>query len=124
MPDRLLSLIVLVGFWVPPALAGWLAASSLERRAPRDPTTVTYAALSLFVVCYAVAWYYFNLHRMPPYIPGVTMDPTFASPRAARALAIFTSALILPGSALACALAFWRRRRVTGSGIGQPQRSS
>ena len=112
MPDRLPSLIVLVGFWVPPAIAGWLAASSLERRTPRDRPTVTYAALSLFVLCYAAAWYWFNLHRMPPYIPGATMDPTFASPTAVRALAVFTSALVLPGSALACVLAYRRRRRL------------
>ena len=112
MPDRLPSLIVLVGFWVPPAIAGWLAARSLEERAPRDRITAAYAVLSVFVLGYAVAWYYFNLHRMPPYIPGATMDPTFASPTATRALAIFTSALVLPGSALACVLAYRRRRRV------------
>lgn len=116
MPDRLPSLIVLVGFWVPPAIAGWMAARSLEPRTTRDRTTVTYAALSLFVLCYAVAWYYFNLHRMPPYIPGATMDPTFASPTATRALAIFTSALVLPGSTVACAVAFRRRRRLSGAG--------
>lgn len=106
MPDRLPSLIVLAGFWVLPAIAGWLAAGSIERRATRNRITTTYAMLSAFVLCYAVAWYYFNLHRMPPYIPGATMDPTFASPRAARALALFTGALVLPGSALACGLAF------------------
>ena len=28
IPDRLPSLIVLVGFWIPPAVAGWVAAGS------------------------------------------------------------------------------------------------
>lgn len=32
LPDRLPSLIVLIGFWLPPALAGWAVASSLQRR--------------------------------------------------------------------------------------------
>jgi hypothetical protein len=47
---------------------------------------------------------------MPPYIPGATMDPTFASPEAVKALAIFSAVLILPGSAIASALAFWVTR--------------
>ena len=110
MPDRLPSLIVLVGFWIPPAAAGWVAAGYLERN-PNRNARVIYAVLAVFVVAYAAAWFFFNLGRMPPYIPGATMDPTFASPQAATGLAVFTSALVLPGSALACALAFrWRRR--------------
>ena len=35
LPDRLPSLIVLVGFWIPPALAGWVAAEFLQRGANR-----------------------------------------------------------------------------------------
>jgi Na+-driven multidrug efflux pump len=112
MPDRLPSLVVLVGFWVPPAVAGWVAAGSVHastrRRAP-----ATYAILATFVVAYAAAWFLFNLGRMPPYIPGAVRDPSIATPRAVRGLAIFASALVLPGSALACALAFrWRVRMV------------
>src|SRR5436190_4248537 len=85
MPDRLPSLIVLVGFWVPPAVAGWVAAWHIHRSrgARRDRPALTYAALTAFVLAYAVGWFFFNLHRMPPYIPGSTMDPTFASPQAA-----------------------------------------
>ena len=111
MPDRLPSLIVLAGFWVPPAVAGWVAAGSAARRIERGRPAATWALLALVVVAYSVAWYFFNLHRMPPYIPGATMDPSYASPQAARALAIFTAALVLPGSALACALAYLRRSR-------------
>jgi hypothetical protein len=73
---------------------------------------VTYAVLAAFVLGYAAAWFFFNLGRMPPYIPGATTDPTFAPPEAVTALAIFTSALVLPGSALACALAFRLRGRM------------
>ena len=112
MPDRLPSLIVLVGFWIPPAVAGWVAAGSLERSSKPDRAPMTYAALAIFVLGYAVAWFLFNLSRMPPYIPGATTDPTFAPPRAIAGLAVVTSALVLPGSALACALAFRRRGRM------------
>jgi len=113
MPDRLPSLIVLVGFWIPPAVAGWVAAGSLARSARRERARAIYAALGVFVVGYAAAWFFFNVGRMPPYVPGASMDPTVATPGAVRWLAVFTGALVLPGSALACALAF-RRRRMAG----------
>ena len=52
--------------------------------------------------------------RLPSLIVlvGATTDPTFALPRAIVALAVVTSALVLPGSAPACALAFRLRRRL------------
>jgi hypothetical protein len=79
-----------------------------------------YATLVIFVLGYAAAWFFFNLGRMPPYIPGATTDPTFASPQAIKGLAIFATALILPGSALACVLAFriraWARKRMAHAG--------
>ncbi len=109
MPDRLPSLVVLVAFWIPPALAGWSAATRLRRTPKPHHATPSFVALATFVLGYATAWFFFNLHRMPPYIPGATMDPTYASPEATAGLAAFTAAFILPGSALACALA-WRRR--------------
>lgn len=111
MPDRLPSLIVLVAFWVPPAIAGWVAAGSLVRGADAKGMKRAYAALATFVLGYAAAWFLFNVGRMPPYIPGATVDPTVSPPRAVIALAIFSAALVLPGSALACLLAFRRRRR-------------
>jgi hypothetical protein len=114
MPDRLPSLIVLAGFWIPPAVAGWVAAGSLQRSTKADRVKVTYAVLATFVLVYAAAWFLFNLGRMPPYIPGATTDPTFAPPKAVAGLAIVASALVLPGSALACALAFRRRWRMRG----------
>ena len=111
MPDRLPSLIVLVGFWIPPAVAGWMAAGSHQRRSRRHRSVVTYTLLTTFVLGYALAWFLFNLGRMPPYIPGATTDPTFASPKAVAGLAVVAGVLVLPGSALACALAFRRRGR-------------
>ena len=51
---------------------------------------------------------------MPPYIPGAAMDPTLATPRAVARLAVVASVLVLPGSALPCALAFRRRGRMVG----------
>lgn len=112
IPDRLPSLIVLVGFWIPPALAGWVAAEYLRGSSKRYHGIGTVAVLAIFVLGYAAAWFFFNLARMPPYIPGATKDPTFAPPEAVANLAIFTSALVLPGSALACALTFHLRRRM------------
>jgi len=112
MPDRLPSLIVLVGFWIPSAVAGWVAARSLQRNTRRDGTIVTYAVLATFVLGYAAAWFLFNLGRLPPYIPGASTDPTFAPPRAVAGLAVVASGLVLPVSALACALAFRRRGRM------------
>jgi len=114
MPDRLPSLIVLVGFWIPPAAAGWVAAEHLQRITRRNRAAVTYAILATFVLGYAAAWFFFNLGRMPPYIPGSSTDPTFAPPRAVAGLAVVASVLILPGSALACVLAYRRRRRMLG----------
>ena len=119
IPDRLPSLIYLVGFWVPPALAGWVAAGPFLRN-KRIRALLIYAALVVFVLGYAALWFFFNVGRMPPYIPGATTDPTFASPRAVANLALFASVLILPGSALACFLAFriraWARRRMSHAG--------
>ena len=112
IPDRLPSLIVLVGFWILPAGAGWVGAGFLHQSTKRNRAALTYAVLVIFVLGYAAAWFLFNVGRMPPYIPGATMDPTFAPPEAVRGLAIFTCALVLPGSALACALAFRLRGRM------------
>ena len=114
MPDRLPSLIVLVGFWIPPAVAGWAAAGFLQRSTRRGRTIVTHTVLAAFVLGYSAAWFLFNLGRMPPYIPGATTDPTFAPPSAVAGLAVVASALVLPGSALACCLAFRRRARILG----------
>lgn len=119
MPDRLPSLIMLVGFWIPPAAAGWAAAGFLRRRTKRVRPTVTYAVLTALVVGYAAAWFLFQLNRMPPYLPGATHDPRYAPPEAVRGLAIVACALVLPVSALACTLAYRRRgrrlRRPSGS---------
>ena len=67
--------------------------------------------LAVFVLAYAAAWFLFNLGRMPPYIPGASTDPTYAPPKAVAGLAVVASALVLPGSALACVLAFRIRAR-------------
>jgi biotin transporter BioY len=115
LPDRLPSLIVLIGFWIPPAVVGWVAAEYLQRSARRYRAAVIFPVLAVFVLGYVAAWYFFNLHRMPPYIPGALPDPTITTPEAARGLALFTSALVLPGSALACAFAYRRRGRMAGA---------
>jgi hypothetical protein len=112
IPDRLPSLIVLVGFWIPPALVGLVAAEFLQRSAKRYRAAVIYPVLAIFVLGYAAAWFFFNLRRIPPYLPGATHDPTFAPPEAVTGLAVVTCALVLPGSAIACLLAFRIARRL------------
>ena len=114
MPDRLPSFLVLVGFWVPPAMAGWALARSRRRKVRRAPTKVTCAVLATLLLAYAVGWFLFNLRAIPPYIPGATMDPTFVPPGAAGWLAVITGALVFPGSVLACILAFRARGRIDG----------
>lgn len=106
MPDRLPSLVLLVGFWIPPAVVGWTAAKAAHRS--------TYAVLAIFVLAWSAAWFLFQLDRMPPYIPGSSHDPTYAPPEAVAGLGLVASALVLPGSAIACALAFRSRRRALG----------
>jgi len=88
------------------------AAGALHRSTKRDRARVTLAFLATFVLGYAAVWFLFNLGRMPPDIPGASTDPTFAPPKTVAGLAVVTSALVLPGSALACALAFRRRGRM------------
>ena len=115
MPDRLPSLIVLVAFWIPPAVAGWVAARLLPRSADPAPTSLSWMILAPFMLGYAAAWFFFNLGRMPPYIPGAAPDPISPPPRQAVAwLAVVASALVLPGGALACWLAFRGGARMKG----------
>lgn len=114
MPDRLPSLVVLVGFWIPPALAGCAAASLVHGSATRVRPAWTFIGLTTFVLAWSAAWFLFNLGRMPPYVPGATRDPTYAPPEAVAGLAVVAGALVLPGSAIACAWAFRSRARRLG----------
>lgn len=111
MPDRLPSLVLLVGFWIPPAAVGWAAAAFTHRSVARLRPALTYAALSFLVLAWSGAWFLFHLTRMPPYIPGASHDPSYAPPEAVAGLALVASALVLPGSALACWIAFRSRKR-------------
>ena len=111
MPDRLPTLILLVGFWIPPAVVGRAAADLVHRSTARVRPTVIYALLTTFVLMWSAAWFLFQLRRIPPYLPGATQDPTYAPPEAVAGLAIVASVLVLPGSAIACALAFRNRAR-------------
>ena len=111
MPDRLPSLVLLVGFWIPAATVGWAAAGFAHRSPTRVRAPLMYALLTAFVLGWSALWFLFQLNRMPPYIPGASDDPTFAPPKAVAGLAVVTAALVLPGSAMACLLAFRSRRR-------------
>ena len=111
MPDRLLSLGLLVGFWIPPAIAGRAAAEIEHRSSNRVRPSLIYAGLTTFVLAWSAIWFLINLSAMPPYIPGASRDPTYAPPEAVAGLIVVAAALVLPGSAIACALAFRSRRR-------------
>ena len=121
MPDRLLSLVILVGFWVPPALFGWMVASTYQRSNERARKSMKTTVLPAIVVLYAVAWFLLNLIAMPPYIPGATMDPVFPpSQRAIVGLAVFTALVVLPGSGLACYTLFRSRMRTVDKSDSKP----
>ena len=110
IPDRLPSLVLLVGFWIPPAAIGWAAAEFFHRSAVRVRAALPYALLTILVLGWAAAWFLFQINRMPPYIPGSSEDPTFAPPKAVAGLAVVASALVFPASLIACVLAFRLRR--------------
>ena len=110
MPDRLPSLILLVGFWIPPAVVGF-ALADLLIEAPRVSAALIYTVLAIFALGWSAAWFLFQLDRIPPYVPGATMDPTYAPPEAVAGLAVVASAIVLPGSVIACLLAFRSRAR-------------
>ena len=111
MPDRLPSLVLVVRFWVPPAAVGWAAAEFAHRRANRFHPALMYTVLAILVLGWAAAWFLFHLNAMPPYVPGASHDPHYAPPKAVAGLLVVASALVLPGSAIACALAFRSRGR-------------
>jgi len=111
LPDRLPSLVLLVGFWIPPAAVGRAAAGLVHRSTPRIAPALIYTVLTTFVLAWTAAWFLFNLSRMPPYLPGATQDPTYAPPEAVAGLTVIASAVVLPGSAIACVLAFRSRAR-------------
>ena len=114
LPDRLPSLVLLVGFWVPPAAVGWAAAGFGHRSTPRVRPALIYTVLTIFAVGWSAAWFLFNLGRMPPYVPGATQDPTYAPPEAVAGLAVVASALVLPVSVIACVFVFRIRERRLG----------
>lgn len=111
MPDRLPSLVLLVGFWIPPAVVGRAVADLVYRSTTRVRPALVYSVLTTFALGWSAAWFLFNLNRMPPYLPGATQDPTYAPPEAVAGLALVASALVLPGSAIACVVAFRSRAR-------------
>ena len=111
LPDRLPSLVLLVGFWIPPALVGFAAADLVHRITTRVRLALIYTVLAIFGLGWSAAWFLFQLDRIPPYVPGATMDPRYAPPEAISGLAIVASALVLPGSVTACMLAFRLRKR-------------
>ena len=111
LPDRLPSLVLLVGCWVPAAATGWAAAGALQRSKTPMGKTRLYGLMGTVAAGWTAVWFLFQLDRIPPYVPGATTDPTFAPPEAVRGLAIVAAAVVLPASVIACALAYRTRRR-------------
>jgi len=111
MPDRLPSLVLLVGFWIPPAVIGRVAADLVHRSTKHVRPALIYAMLAILALGWSAAWFLFHLSRIPPYVPGATHDPTYAPPEAVAGLAVVATALVLPVSAIACVLAFRSRAR-------------
>jgi hypothetical protein len=111
MPDRLPSLVLLVAFWIPPAVVGRAAAEFAHRRTTRVRPALMFAGLATFVLAWSAAWFLVNLSAMPPYVPGASPDPTYRPPEAIAGLAVVSTALVLPVSAITCWLAFRSRGR-------------
>jgi hypothetical protein len=111
MPDRLPSLVLLVGFWIPPVLAGIALADLVRRSVVRGRAARIYALLATVALSWSAIWFLVQLNRIPPYVPGATHDPAFAPPEAVAGLAVVASVLVLPGSMIACLLAFRGRTR-------------
>jgi hypothetical protein len=106
--------VLLVGCWVPPLVLGRAAADLAHRSITRVRPALIHAALATLILAWSVAWFLFNLDRIPPYVPGATHDPTFAPPEAVAGLAVVASAVVLPASAIACWWAFRSRLRSLG----------
>jgi len=112
IPDRLPSLILLISFWIPPAVVGFAVADLVHRSTARVRPALIYTGLAIFALGWSAVWFLFQLDRIPPYVPGATMDPRYAPREAVAGLAIVASALVLPISVIACVLAFRIRRRM------------
>lgn len=113
MPDRLLSLILIAGCWVPPAAAGWAAARRADKQTGSSAIASSpFAPLAVFVLAWAAVWFAVNLFAMPPYIPGAASEnPLYRPAGAVVWLAVVAGALVLPVSAIASMLAYrayWR----------------
>ncbi len=106
MPDRLPSLVLLVGCWVPSMIAGRAAAALVRRHVGQIRPVLIHGGLTAFVAASSTTWFVINLNAVPPYIPGATLDPTFVPPGAASALALVTAVVVLPLSAIACAVSY------------------
>jgi hypothetical protein len=53
MPDRLPSLVLLVGFWIPPAVVGRAAADLVHRSTTRIRPAVIFGLLTTFVLMWS-----------------------------------------------------------------------
>jgi hypothetical protein len=80
MPDRLPSLVLLVGFWIPPGVVGYVAADFVHRSTTRVRPALIKTLLTAFVLAWTAVWSLINLNAIPPYLPGETHDPTYAPP--------------------------------------------
>lgn len=109
MPDRLPSLVLLVGFWMPPAAVGFAAADLVRRSSTRFRPAVIYSVLAISPSAGPRSGFSFSSHAAVR--TRATRDPTFAPPEAVAGLAVVASALVLPGSVIACLLAFRSRGR-------------
>jgi hypothetical protein len=111
MPDRLLSLVIIAGCWIPPAAAGWAAARRAEGSGVHGRSPRPYRSLATFVAAWSAIWFLVNLYAMPPYLPGTTKDPLYRPPQAIAWLAVVSTLVVLPCGALAGALAYRAQER-------------
>jgi hypothetical protein len=110
MTSRILTLLLLFGFWLPPGVLGWWAAGRAPAKGGR--AVLTRFGLPVLVLAWVVAWFFLNAAFMPPYVSRGPHDPQDAPAMLAMAFAYSAVLIVLPGSALACWLAYRKRRRM------------
>jgi integral membrane sensor domain MASE1 len=92
-------------------LVGWAAAEFVHHAKSRVRPVLAYAAMTALIAGWSAVWFAFQIHRMPPYVPGATMDPTYAPPEAVTGLLVVAGAVVWPAGLIACGLSYRARRR-------------
>ena len=96
---RILTLALLLGFWLPPTIIGWWFGSHVARG---RSSAVTAIIVITTAVIWSLIWFVTNILLMPPYVRKGPSDPADAPVYVAIGFMALAFWVILPGSAFAC----------------------